>query len=395
MEHLYSIKINFNRTIGINYSINYQQLREICFQSFEFQKYRQDFYFNFFNEKESILIDKEENFNDWIKSQNKYKYELSIIPFSVVKKNILTINNEISSIEPENELSMELKRKNQELNNIKNSKDNAIRDISQLENDLKQIMQKVNTNLKTLDEQNIEINKNKRKLEEQNSSLKKVEDVLNKIKIDLNEKKKMKKQFEEELNKLKKDINDLNKENNKLRLLYKEEKEKYENIKKLNIIINKEKEYDKEINEMKKEKEEKLKEGIILMMKKIEEKMIDKLKKEYEKKNEEYLNKLKEREKERERIYEDIKKFLEENKNSKKELETIILSNKYNHGIKCNECEKDIIGIRYQCVECEEYNLCEKCELKNYINKKHLHLFYKIRNIRKKNIINLDESNNI
>lgn len=190
MEHLYSIKINFNRTIGINYSINYQQLREICFQSFEFQKYRQDFYFNFFNEKESILIDKEENFNDWIKSQNKYKYELSIIPFSVVKKNILTINNEISLIEPENELSMELKRKNQELNNLKNSKENTIRDISQLEKDLKQIIQKVNTNFKTLEEQNMKINNNKKILEEQNFSLKKVEDLLNKTNTDLNEKKK-------------------------------------------------------------------------------------------------------------------------------------------------------------------------------------------------------------
>ena len=38
---------------------------------------------------------------------------------------------------------MELKRKNQELNNLKNSKENTIRDISQLENDLKQIMQKL------------------------------------------------------------------------------------------------------------------------------------------------------------------------------------------------------------------------------------------------------------
>lgn len=34
------------------------------------------------------------------------------------------------------------------------------------------------------------------------------------------------------------------------------------------------------------------------------------------------------------------------------------------HGVICSECrdEYGIIGVRYQCVFCEGFNLCEKCE---------------------------------
>jgi len=45
-------------------------------------------------------------------------------------------------------------------------------------------------------------------------------------------------------------------------------------------------------------------------------------------------------------------------------------------GIQCNNCGMlPIVGIRYKCVECDNYNLCSKCEE----NKIHPHLFYKIK----------------
>ena len=51
-------------------------------------------------------------------------------------------------------------------------------------------------------------------------------------------------------------------------------------------------------------------------------------------------------------------------------------------GIKCNNCsQKPIIGERYQCSKCENYNLCQKCEEENSITLKHKHYFIKIRNI--------------
>lgn len=55
------------------------------------------------------------------------------------------------------------------------------------------------------------------------------------------------------------------------------------------------------------------------------------------------------------------------------------------HGIKCNKCGKNpIIGYRYKCSICKNYNLCENCEEKNYETEEHSHNFIKMRNEEKK-----------
>ena len=47
-------------------------------------------------------------------------------------------------------------------------------------------------------------------------------------------------------------------------------------------------------------------------------------------------------------------------------------------GIKCDICQKvPIIGIRYKCLQCKSYNLCEDCEKKEGMN--HGHLLLKLR----------------
>ena len=49
-------------------------------------------------------------------------------------------------------------------------------------------------------------------------------------------------------------------------------------------------------------------------------------------------------------------------------------------GIKCDECQTfPITGIRYKCIQCDSYNLCEKCEEK--FGKNHGHVLLKLRNI--------------
>jgi len=49
-------------------------------------------------------------------------------------------------------------------------------------------------------------------------------------------------------------------------------------------------------------------------------------------------------------------------------------------GIKCEECQTfPISGIRYKCIQCESYNLCEKCEEKYGQN--HGHVLLKLRNV--------------
>ena len=55
-------------------------------------------------------------------------------------------------------------------------------------------------------------------------------------------------------------------------------------------------------------------------------------------------------------------------------------------GIKCQKCfQEPIIGYRYKCSVCKDYDLCQNCEEKNSISEEHKHEFIKIRN-------NLNES---
>ena len=85
----------------------------------------------------------------------------------------------------------------------------------------------------------------------------------------------------------------------------------------------------------------------------------------------------------------DIKKINENNNNNKK-IQTM------HSGIKCNLCYKmPIIGIRYKCSKCENFNLCENCEEKNYKRKIHKHYFIKLRDIEEKNDENIIQYNNL
>ena len=47
------------------------------------------------------------------------------------------------------------------------------------------------------------------------------------------------------------------------------------------------------------------------------------------------------------------------------------------NGIKCNICQEEIQGIRYLCGVCQDFNMCEKCEIKEGME--HNHPLLKIR----------------
>ncbi len=56
--------------------------------------------------------------------------------------------------------------------------------------------------------------------------------------------------------------------------------------------------------------------------------------------------------------------------------------NAKHYEIWCNACDQAIVGdIRYVCLDCADYDLCETCEAKNEHNHEHL-VFAKIRNSR-------------
>ena len=66
------------------------------------------------------------------------------------------------------------------------------------------------------------------------------------------------------------------------------------------------------------------------------------------------------------------------------------INNEEHTGVKCQGCKKEpIIGIRYKCSVCPNYNLCENCEKENEETDGHPHIFLKI--FKKEQSLQLDE----
>ena len=177
-----------------------------------------------------------------------------------------------------------------------------------------------------------------------------------------------------QINKLNKSVIELIEENKKL-------KKENEDNKKLIYSQNKKlKDIEKEINIKVKEALNQIKNENNENEKFIRE-QIKKALEHYKEKNEEKLNS----------IISEIPNEMEKNLEKKaKELENLYYiqyktkinkkKNKEIHdGIKCEKCFMEpIIGIRYKCSICKEYNLCENCEKENEEANDHPHIFLKI-----------------
>ena len=185
-----------------------------------------------------------------------------------------------------------------------------------------------------------------------------------------------------QINKLNKTVIELIEENKKLKKENEENKKLiYDQNKKLNDIQNEiqneiQIKVNEALNQIKNENNE-------------NEKYIrDQIKKaleHYKEKNEEKLN----------LIISEIPNEME--KNLEKKLENLYYNqyktkinkkkNKEIHnGIKCQRCFMNpIIGIRYKCSICNDYNLCENCEKENEETNEHPHIFLKIIKNEQKN----------
>ncbi len=81
-------------------------------------------------------------------------------------------------------------------------------------------------------------------------------------------------------------------------------------------------------------------------------------------------------------IYDNIQltesKYLEKNENEKERLEISLINQDLSSlpihtGIKCNECNCiEIVGSRFKCLNCDNYNLCSKCERESNHNIDHI-----------------------
>ena len=80
-----------------------------------------------------------------------------------------------------------------------------------------------------------------------------------------------------------------------------------------------------------------------------------------------------------------------QNENNNKKIKC----NTVHNGIKCEKCFKEpIIGYRYKCSTCTNYNLCEDCEEKNAQTGEHPHEFIKMRKHVQYNFNNNNFNNN-
>ena len=99
-----------------------------------------------------------------------------------------------------------------------------------------------------------------------------------------------------------------------------------------------------------------------------------------------YVKQFEDIEKKREEDYTNsMSKIMMSNANQKEGEISISFVKTTHHGIKCQKCGMDpIIGYRYKCAICKDFNLCEACEQKNYDLQEHMHDFIKMRNEEKR-----------
>ena len=322
------------------------------------------------NEKrKTIIIKKKEE------EQKKQKME--------VDKNEELKKNQKHLEEKNNELNTELKKRNEQIDNLKNrltkieeSKDTKNKLLADIDKERDEYKNKIKDLELQLSDKSKKLDENKTKLElmtknsnEFNLKMKSYEDKTQNDKKNIDE--------------LNQKINSLLQENKKQKLELKEYQEQIENYKsdlsQSKLIQLNQKNQMKEFEIKKKEYHNAL------------EAKYEKLYQERIKDATKSINESIENHKiSLQKKYEEQIKSLENNYNKKfNEMSQSILQNQNksnlkkcqtkHEGIKCNVCFKSpIIGYRYKCISCNNFNLCEECEEANEQSNAHPHLFVKM-----------------
>ena len=355
---------------------NYDELKNLFFAAFDEEKNENIFSFNYNDSEGDLRIieeDDEENFNERISE--------------IIKLNTILIVEKTEDLK----ISIEIENKKEDNNNDINSaiifkkKEKNSDELNKLEEFKKKNKELIDKNKKLIDE-NIKYKKDNDEIIKKNKTLiDKLENIKNntKNKIDNINIENIKSKYEKEISQIKLDYSNEKKKYENLEIKFKENMSKSElNIQDIKIKEN-------EIKELKQKLEENNK-NIENKEKTIEESKI-KIKN-YENKIKDYEKEIINYKSEIEKSKLDIKKYKEiEEKYNNQMSQMILKQEKYEHkDIKCEKCLMDpIIGIRYKCLECEDYNLCEKCEEENSNNNFHdiEHNFIIIRKTKeKKNI---------
>ena len=344
--------IKFDKILKVDSSKDYSKLRKEVENEFNIDEKKYSILC--LDMKYKFIIDGDDSFNQW---KNNRKNLGNI--FLILEKQKIGVNENIDNLYKR----IQFYNMYENLDNLQNQLNLKIQDIKSFEEMRNKLNKEVNEQMQT----NAKLNNKVIELEKKKEEIEKIIEN-NQIKL--------------------KEINDETKKNSK------ENNDMTKNIKKLNKIINSNLEMMKKFENLYKTKEErennikeiknKFEETIKLIIKSYEDR-IDEIKINLDKKFKKYINQLKEEEKETKKI------LLSMYEDKTKEVNEFFISTQIFHGTKCNECNKEIQGIKYECSECD-YNLCESCELINFLEKKHLHKFYKIRKpMIKQSIINEKE----
>ena len=367
------------------------------------------------NSELSIYLEKIKKENDTKKGNDLSDFNKN----EIIQKEIYTKNKIIENSKLRiKKLNLgENKKKNKNINNININTINE-KKISDMDNQINELNKNIELQKKELLDNKEKINK----MYNENLELKKEIENKKKIKEDnineqmLNMKKEkllLEKEVKEQNDKIKKNQNEINEHKSKITTL---EFERNDYKKKIKEYEDKMKEYKENIknNDEASKKFKDIKNRLLLEIEKKQKDFENQkkiLKQEWEKtigeqyKNEmnSQINVLKNRFSQEmknniEKIQNDIKRKyeqkdhqIEQKLNEMSEIamksgigknEDINLSicNTVHLGIKCNQCFKiPIEGYRYQCSQCKDYNLCQKCEEKNAVSETHPHDFIKIR----------------
>ena len=275
-------------------------------------------------ENQKIKKEKEESILATLENEKKEKEEI-IEQLKEVKKineNLSLVNSSIS--ENDNKAKdILLNSLNEEKSILKNQLNDERKRIDLIEKIYEEnnnkLKQKINTMKNEFDSQKQEILKNSQLLIK-NEIEKGINDFINKSKINLEKK-------EKEINQIKNDYE--NKINSIREECYQEIEEKYSKI------------YEEKIKQ--------IYETAIKDSKIIYDNILSQNQKQFE-----------EEEKKRNEI---INSNLLMRSNYSNNLSKISQCQTIHNNITCNECKVcPIIGYRYKCLECQDYNLCEKCE---------------------------------
>jgi len=287
------------------------------------------------------------------------------------------------------EKEKEIKNITEQLKKAQNDNNNkSVENEEMLKSELENQKNRIQSYEQDISKKEEEISNLKKLLEQSNDKINKKDDILKSYEAEIKKQKSSIEKLQREKDNFENKINEMNNNiNNNLKA--KEVQEEQFNPNKIKEEIDKNLKAHYEIE-------------VINKMKEIDKLLNDKLKENFNKIEKQYLMKYNRKEEQMNLVYKQNDQKINELKEYVTNLKGEEGKNNHNinkcltvhKGIKCQKCfQEPIIGYRYKCSVCHDYNLCQICEEKNSISGDHQHDFIKMRKEPKSNDLTIINNN--